>query len=223
MAHFLDTILVRRSQLQDTPAMDALFREAFDPEAPRDSCEECLFEEHFQAHLRVFPEGQFVAIDTRTNELVGFSVSMRKHFDPQNPSLERWWRTIGEGWLTSHEPDGDWLYAVEMVVKESFRGQGVGRLLMEARWQLVQRLNLRGIIAGSVPFDYGRVADHMSISEYVAAVQSGACMDRNLTKHLRMGFQVVQIIPQYVTDAGPRGYGVLILRRSPDFREVPHE
>lgn len=223
MAISLDTILARHTRIQDTPALDALFREAFDPGAPRDQCEECLFEEHFQAHLRVFPEGQFVAVDTCTDALVGFSVSMRKHFDPQNPSLGRWWQSTGEGWLTSHEPDGEWLYAVESVVKEPFRGQGIGRLFMEARWQLVERLNLRGIIAGSVPFDYGQAADRMSISEYVASVQSGTRTDRNLTKHLRMGFQVAQIIPQYVTDVGPRGYGVLILRQNPDYREALHE
>jgi GNAT superfamily N-acetyltransferase len=223
MVTSLDTILVRRTQVQDTAAMDALFREAFDPEAPRDRCEECLFEEHFQAHLRVFPEGQFVAVDTNTDELVGFSVSMRKHFDPENPAIGRWWQSIGEGWLTTHERDGDWLYAVESVVREPFRGQGIGRLLMEARWQLVQRLNLRGIIAGSIPFDYGQVAKQMSISEYVASIQSGARTDRNLTKHLRMGFKVIQIIPQYVTDFEPRGYGVLILRHNPDYREVRYE
>lgn len=223
MAISLDTIRVRHTQIEDTAAMDALFRAAFDPEAPRDECEECLFEEHFQAHQRVFPEGQFVAVDAATGELAGFCVSMRKHFDLENPSLGRWWQSIGEGWLTTHEPDGDWLYAVESVVKEPLRGQGIGRLLMEARWQLVQRLNLRGIIAGSVPFDYGQVAEHMSISEYVASVQSGTRTDRNLSKQLRMGFQVVCILPQYVTDVGPRSHGVLILRQNPDYREAHHE
>lgn len=36
MAISLDTILVGCAQVQNTAAMDALFREVFDPEAPRD-------------------------------------------------------------------------------------------------------------------------------------------------------------------------------------------
>lgn len=48
-------------------------------------------------HLEVFPEGQYVAVDTTTNKVVGMTVSMRIHFDPAKPFLEPWTTTTDYG------------------------------------------------------------------------------------------------------------------------------
>jgi GNAT superfamily N-acetyltransferase len=215
----LDSILIRPVQPGDAPAMDALFREVFDPGAAREACIECLFAEHFRHHLTLFPEGQFAAIDIHTNRLVGYSNALRTSFDPAHPHLEPWWQSIGEGWFSTHQPDGDWLYAALSIVQAGYRGHGIGRRLMDARWELTRRLNLRGILAGSLPIDYGAVAERMTIDDYVAGVVRGDWFDTNLSKQLRMGFRPVQVIPAYVTDTGSRGYGVLILCANEDFRE----
>ena len=57
----------------------------------------CLHAEHFREHLNVFPEGQFTAIDTQTDTVVGLTVSMRYNFNPDRPTLEPWWHVIGYG------------------------------------------------------------------------------------------------------------------------------
>lgn len=214
----LDSILIRPAQPDDAPAMDALFREAFDPGASREACDECLFEEHYRHHLTLFPEGQFVAVDSTRHQVIGLCNALRTTYDAAHPHLEPWWQSIGQGWLTTHQPDGDWLYAVESIVQAGYQGRGIGRRLMNARWDLVRRLNLRGILAGSLPMDYGTVADQMSIEAYVEAVVRGELFDTNLSKQLRMGFRPVQIIPNYVLDTSSRRYGVLILSENPDYR-----
>ena len=61
------------------------------PEAPAD----VLRAEHFRRHLKVFPEGQFVALDA--GHVVGLTVSMRLAFDPANPFIEPWHITTGDG------------------------------------------------------------------------------------------------------------------------------
>ena len=63
---------------------------------PRD-CDDCLNADHFRHHLNVFPEGQFIAVDTQTDTVVGLTVCMRTHFNPDRPTLEPWWHVIGYG------------------------------------------------------------------------------------------------------------------------------
>jgi len=53
--------------------------------------------EHFRNHLRVFPEGQFIALEVETNRVVGLTVSMQMAFDPTQPLLESWVSTTGYG------------------------------------------------------------------------------------------------------------------------------
>jgi hypothetical protein len=53
--------------------------------------------EQFAAQARIFPEGQFIAVDTRTDEVVGLTLSMRVAFDPKQPLLESWVETTNYG------------------------------------------------------------------------------------------------------------------------------
>ena len=48
-------------------------------------------------HLSVFPEGQFVAIDTATDEVIGMTTSMQIHFNPDQPFVESWLTTTDYG------------------------------------------------------------------------------------------------------------------------------
>jgi hypothetical protein len=48
-------------------------------------------------HLQVFPEGQYVAVDSEADRVVGMTVSMRIDFDPAQPFLEPWTTTTDYG------------------------------------------------------------------------------------------------------------------------------
>jgi hypothetical protein len=52
--------------------------------------DECMTAAKFRNHLRVFPDGQFIAVDKDTNEVVGATVSMLVNFDPAKPVYEPW-------------------------------------------------------------------------------------------------------------------------------------
>jgi hypothetical protein len=83
---------------------------------------------------------------------------------------------------------------------------------MEARYEVARRLNLRGMVAGSAIIDYGAVADRVPVEEYVADVIAGRRFDRNLSKQLKKGFKVHNIIPHYLEDAPTSaGWGVAII------------
>jgi hypothetical protein len=53
--------------------------------------------EKFRMQAQVFPEGQFIAVDTRTDRVVGLTASMRIDFDPSQPLLESWNHTTNYG------------------------------------------------------------------------------------------------------------------------------
>lgn len=74
--------------------MEALQADAYSCKLGEDGL---LTADHFREHLRVFPEGQFIAVDTETNRVVGMTVSMRMDFNPSQPLLDSWNATTSYG------------------------------------------------------------------------------------------------------------------------------
>lgn len=97
------------------------------------------------------------------------------------------------------------------------QGKRVGGKLIEARYNLIRRLNLRGIVAGSIIKDYHKVADSVSPEQYVQDVVSGARFDSNLSKQLKKGFVVKNLIPNYHDDPRSCNWGVAIVWENPDY------
>jgi hypothetical protein len=53
--------------------------------------------EEFRSQVRHFPEGQFIALDVETDQVVGYTSCMRLDFNPAEPLLESWADTTGYG------------------------------------------------------------------------------------------------------------------------------
>ena len=75
------------------------------------------------------------------------------------------WRDIADGgYIRDHDPAGDTLYGIEIMVDPEYRGYRLSRRLYEARKEIAREKNLRRIIGGRIP-GYGEVADRMSARE----------------------------------------------------------
>lgn len=96
----------------------------------------------------------------------------------------------------------------------------MGGKLIEARYELARRLNLRGMVAGSLIIDYHKAAHEISARQYVAEVVAGTRFDTNLTKQLKKGFKVVGLIPDYSDAESSLGWGVEMIWENPDYRPV---
>lgn len=223
MNHSRDLTLLKQIEIRPTRPEDADELEVLTGIIyhcnPRED-DTCFHADHYRQHVNIFPEAQFVAVDTGTGRLVGLTSGIRMHFDPQRPPMMPWWELVGFGWLTTHAPRGEWMYGVESAVHPDYRGCGVGSLLMDARFNVLRRLNLRGMVAGSAIIDYAAVADQMPVEVYVDEVVKGKRFDTNLSKQLHKGFKAVKIIPNYLKDPETAGYGVLIVWDNPTYR--PH-
>ena len=112
------------------------------------------------------------------------------------------------------------MYGVETFVHPEYQSRGVGSQLMNARFDLLRRQNLRGIVAGSLFIGYEAAADEVTPEQYVQEVVEGKRFDPNLTKQLKKGFKVRNLIPNYTEDARTRDYAAAIVWLNPDYR--PH-
>lgn len=96
----------------------------------------------------------------------------------------------------------------------------MGGKLIEARYDLIRALNLRGLVAGSLIIDYAKVADTVPVEQYVRDVVDGRRFDTNLTKQLRKGFQVHGLIPNYCDNDTSANWGVEIVWMNLDYQRV---
>jgi GNAT superfamily N-acetyltransferase len=151
--------------------------------------------EHFAAHLRVFPEGQHVALVGAA--VVGESSTFRIRGE-RVFAYHTFSEIIGHGYFSEHDPAGDWLYGADMSVHPDYRRLGVARALYDARKELIRRLGLRGMVAGGMLPGYPRYRDQMSVEAYVAEVVAGRLSDPTLTPQLRNGFQVRGVLRDHI-------------------------
>lgn len=151
---------------------------------------------HLSAHLERFAAGQFVAV--AEGRVVGSASSAIIGESTWQAQLG-WADTLGGFGFEHHDPDGSTLYGADISVAPEFRGQGVGRALYQARFDLVRALALaRYGTACRVPgFSSSSIADP---SAYVDQVVSGGRSDRTLTPLLRYGLRVVDVLRGYMPD-----------------------
>ncbi len=164
--------------------------------------------EQLTSQLSKFPAGQIgIEIDGR---LAASSFSLILEYDS---SLE-WhnWKAISDdGYIRNHNPKGDTLYGIELMVHPEFRGMKLSRRLYDARKEICREKNLsRFIIAGRIP-NYHKHADVLSAREYIDQVLERAIYDPVLTAQLSNGFTVKGLIPNYLpTDDESRGYATYL-------------
>jgi hypothetical protein len=90
-----DNIRVIPSALEYVEEMQDLLFLIYD--VTSDDYEDLFTAEMFGQHLQVFPEGQFIALDSEAERIVGITVSMRMNFDASRPFVEPWVTTTGYG------------------------------------------------------------------------------------------------------------------------------
>jgi GNAT superfamily N-acetyltransferase len=154
--------------------------------------------EELQSHLRIFPQGQFVAVEP-DGTLVGSASTLIVSLDPEY--AEHTWKEItADGIFTNHNPEGDSLYGADISTHPKYRHEGIGKMLYNTRKQLVRKLNLRRMIGGGRLFNYCEFAGRMSALEYAQRVVKGELRDPVLSFELDNEFKFIKILPNYLDD-----------------------
>ncbi len=194
-------IAVQQMKAAHTADLEALQRIVF----PALAEDELIRAIHYLNHLKVFPEGQFVITDG--DEVIGMTSTMRSDFNDNHHTFKE---TIAGGWLSNHNPVGNWLYGLDMGIHPAYRGKGLARSLYKARHSLVQSLNLKGQFTVGMMNGYGAVAGSISAEQYFKELITGLRTDPTLTPQMKIGFEPISLIPNYLNDPTCGGYGVLI-------------
>jgi GNAT superfamily N-acetyltransferase len=168
---------------------------------------------HFESQLRIFPEGQHVALVG--GQVVGQSSTLRVSLDFAHPQ-HTFDELIAGGYFTTHEPEGPWLYGADVSTHPQFRRRGVASALYSARKALCRRLNLRGMVAGGMLPGYRHHRGRMPVEAYIERVASGELADPTLTAQLRNGFVARGVLHGYLHDAELGDDAALIVWDNPD-------
>lgn len=206
-----DNIQIVTIREEHAAALEQLQRDCF----PTLDDSELMRREHFLNHVKLFPEGNFVAL--AGDRVVGLGAGFLIHFDFEHPD-HRFMEIIDGGYYSNHDPDGDYYYGADISVHPDFRRRGIGSRLYAARKNLVRRLNRKGIVAGGLIPDYAQHKHRLSPEEYVEQVVSGELHDSTLSMQLRHGFEVRGLLPDYIQDSASDNYATLIVWDNPDYQ-----
>lgn len=172
----------------------------------------------YTAMLNRFPQGQICIEDNGVVIAAAFSVIV----DYQSFGDDHTYKEItGNEKLTTHDPNGDVLYGVDVFVDPEYRSMRLGRRLYDVRKDLCRRLNLKAIIAGGRIPGYRDYADKMSPEEYIEAVDHKEIVDPILTFQLANDFEVKRVLHDYLPeDKESQGFATLLNWVNHDYKPI---
>jgi predicted amidohydrolase/ribosomal protein S18 acetylase RimI-like enzyme len=202
-------VILRQLQLEDFDALVAMQTKCFPGM-------QTWKREQIESQIRHFPEGQLcIEID---GKLAASSSSLIVDFS-QYSDWHNWKVIADGGYIRNHDPSGDTLYGIEIMVDPEFRGLKLARRLYDVRKEICRERNLaRIIIAGRLP-GYGKHADTMSAREYAEAVMRKQLVDPVLTTQISNGFVLQGLIANYFpSDSDSRGWAAFLEWVNLDYR-----
>ena len=167
-----------------------------------------------RGQLNNFPEGKFVV--TLDDDVVGYCATFR--ISGEICLKPHTWESItANGYGSRHDPDGEWLYGMEVCVDSTVRGYRVGQRLYNARKKLCESLGLNGIVfVGRMPGYAKRRRKYGSPENYLDAVANKKTRDPVLSFQLQNRFEVIGLVKGYLaTDRDSMGNGVHLVWHNP--------
>jgi len=164
--------------------------------------------EELSAMIRRFPEGQLCIEDK--GRIVAVALTMIIDFSRFGEN-HTYMQVVGDGKLRNHDPEGDYLYGIEIFVDPEYQGMRLGRRLYDARKELCESLNLKGILLGGRIPGYKNHAEELTPQQYINKVRRREIYDPVLSFQISNDFHVRRLIRGYwPQDYQSQGYAVLL-------------
>ncbi|MFM7851544.1 MAG: GNAT family N-acetyltransferase [Flammeovirgaceae bacterium] len=171
--------------------------------------------EHYLDYIRVFPEGQFVVMVGA--QLVGMTTSIRHHLllGEVHTFNEMLHRSVDE----INEPEGEWLYGLDIGTHPDFRGKGIASYLYDARQETVERLNLKGQFTYGMLNGLGARLQEVSAEAYYQQVVTKKIKDPTVSRQMKNGFVPHALVHGYVDDPQCAGYCAFLIRKNENYQK----
>ncbi|MCM2980219.1 GNAT family N-acetyltransferase [Niallia circulans] len=200
---------VRNYQERDFNELIAIQAECFPAPFPEDLW---WNDEQLASHLAYFPQGA-ICVEVE-GELAGSLTSLRTIYDPEH-SQHTWGKITDNGYITTHDENGNALYVVDISIRPKYRKLGLGKVLIQSAYYLVIHLGIERLLGGGRMPGYRKVADKLSPAKYLDYVMAGKLQDTVLTFLLRCGRTPVTILSNYLDDEDSLNYAVLMEWKNP--------
>ncbi|TCK80977.1 carbon-nitrogen hydrolase family protein [Albibacterium bauzanense] len=158
--------------------------------------------------INIFPEGQLcVEVDGKVVACALAIITNSKDVYSGHTYKE----IIDNGKFTTHSPEGNILYGIEVFVHPEYRSLRLGRRLYDARKEMCEEMNLKSIVAGGRIPKYHEHSDTLSPRQYIQKVKQKEIYDPTLTFQLSNDFHVRKILKNYLPgDEESREYATLL-------------
>jgi predicted amidohydrolase/GNAT superfamily N-acetyltransferase len=158
--------------------------------------------------IKIFPEGQLcVEVDGKVVACALAIITNAKDVYSGHTYKE----IIDNGKFTTHTPDGNIFYGIEVFVHPEYRSLRLGRRLYDARKELCEQMNLKSIVAGGRIPKYHEHADTLTPRQYIQKVKQKEIYDPALTFQLSNDFHVRKILKNYLPeDLESKEYATLL-------------
>ncbi|PEJ57773.1 GNAT family N-acetyltransferase [Bacillus sp. AFS002410] len=202
-------VVIRNYNENDFADLIRIQQESFPPPFPS---ELWWNEEQLKNHVTLFSQG---ALCIEVNgQMAGSMTGLRVDFNPQQPD-HSWEEVTDNGYIRTHNPNGNTLYVVDIGVRPTYRKLGLGKWLMFAMYEVVVHLGLERLLGGGRMPGYHKVENNLSPEQYVDAVVKGDLKDPVISFLLRCGRMPVKVVANYLEDNESCNYGTLMEWRNP--------
>ena len=202
-------IIIKNYSKEDFDELIEIQKECFPPPFPS---ELWWNKEQLTNHVTLFPEGAIcIEID---GQVVSSLTGVCTHFDPAHPD-HTWKEATDSGYIRNHNSNGNTLYIVDISVRPTFRSLGLGKIMMQAMYQVVVEQGLERLIGGGRIPGYHKHADKLSAQDYVDKVTNGELYDPVITFLLKCGRLPLAVVENYLEDQESLNYGVLMEWKNP--------
>ncbi|MDH5396261.1 MAG: GNAT family N-acetyltransferase, partial [Gammaproteobacteria bacterium] len=165
-------------------------------------------EKQMESLINRFPEGQVVI--KVNDQIAGCALAIIVKYDDYDDN-HTYDEITGNSSFTTHNPDGDTLYGVDVFIKPEFRGLRLGRRLYDYRKELCERLNLKGITFGGRIPNYHKYSETISPKEYIEKVKRKEIHGPVLNFQMSNDFQPAKVLKGYLEgDEASNEYAVLL-------------
>jgi len=183
-------IELRNLKLEDYLELKAAMEDSY-----HDVDEDPWTKDDIQTLLDIFPQGQICI--TANEVVVGCALALVVDYKKFGDN-HSYTQIIGDGTFSTHNPEGDTLYGIELFVHPDYRGMRLARRLYDARKEICENLNLRSIIIGGRMSSYSQHHQNLTPGEYIRQVKDNALHDPVLSFQFANDFHVKKLIRNYL-------------------------
>ncbi|MDH5380283.1 MAG: bifunctional GNAT family N-acetyltransferase/carbon-nitrogen hydrolase family protein [Cyclobacteriaceae bacterium] len=177
-------------------------------------------EKQIEILLEKFPEGQLVILID--NVVVGSALSIiikGDDFEDHHTYKE----ITGDFTFSTHSPDGNILYGIDVFIRPEYRGLRLGRRLYDARKELCENFNLKAIVFGGRIPHYKDFAETLTPKQYIEKVKSKEIYDPVLTFQINNDFFPIRVLKGYLPgDEGSQDYAIMLQWNNLYYKKVSH-